>query len=219
MTINQSNKFITDTIDKALPTLAGYSKMQGEVVSPIAGTADALRTMFKGLSANLVAINSDTTLTKDATTDKMEVILGKAYDTALTKFNNDLDVLDTLIKGTESELFSKKMVVDQSINALLGNSTILGEMRADFRKYAEDDKMATLLNTFNKYGVLGDATHREQVATFLDMKYTAGVVAEVNELKSHQKIYTQIGALVRTTHQYLSSDTTSLAGIRKMKVQ
>ncbi len=220
MTINDSNKFIDSTINEAKTLMKGYGVSNSATAgSPLPAVADGIYDDLTQLGENLKSVNSDTTITADSTILKQSDIVIESVKSTFTRTNLVEADIKGMIKQVESTLFSSAMVVDDNVNALLGNSTILEEMRKDFAPYAESESMARLLNTFNKYGVIGDEKKQSRIAGYLNNKYTPDAVSKLADTKAQLTMLGEVEAKLSKMYNYLTADSSKVVGLRKMKVQ
>jgi len=220
--IDSANKYIDTALNHTLGRVEKNAMMQRGAEegfeSPIYNMAKAIGGTIQTMGRNIQALNSDTTKTEDAVTLEQANILARGIAEAKAILDNGARSLNTAQSTTADTLFSRSANLHPEVMAMLGNDTIMKEMRADYMSFIGDEKTATLLNTFNKYGVLGDSEKQTNIDKALNRKHTPEVVERLDTLGIHSERMQQMEEGLTLTHQLLSTDTAKIAGIRARKV-
>ena len=220
--VDLANKYINESINNTLGRVGKNAMMQkGEeegFESPIYKTAEAIGRTIQVMGNRLQALNADTTKTEDAVTLEQANILDKGIAEAKDILDGGVRSLKSAHNATSQTLFSRKANLHPEVMAMLGNDTIMKEMRADYLSYIGDERTATLLNTFNKYGVLGDEEKQTNIDKALNRKHTPEAVERLDMLGVHAKRMQELEEGLTLTHQLLSTNTEKIVGLRARKL-
>ncbi len=220
--IDAANKYIDTAINHTLGRVGKNATMQkGQeegFESPIYGMAESIGKTIQIMGRNIQALNADTTKTEDAVTLAQANILDKGIAEAKAILDTGMRSLNTAHSETSKTLFARKANLNPEVMAMLGNDTIMKEMRADYLSFVGDERTATLLNTFNKYGVLGNSEMQTNIDKALNRRHTPEVVERLDTLGVHAKRMQEMEEGLTLTHQLLSTDTAKIVGLRARKL-
>ncbi len=221
LAIEHSNKYI----DSTLSNLGGMAQKQALVSAyDDEDASDPIFKMFLNvgsltdkLSGMLKGINADTTMTEDAAS----LVQANAVDKAMDQFDRIISIgkadTNNLESSVSSQLFSRSAMLTPETMALLGNDTLMKEMRDNYLGFADNERSAVLLNTFNKFGTMGDSEKAAQIDTALDRRHSPVAVATLKRIGEQHKTIGILENEVKKAYTLLVSDPEKIASIRSRK--
>jgi len=221
--IDRANKYIDESLKETLGRV-GLNAMlrtgsEEGFESPIYGTAEAIGKTITIMGNKIRGLNSDTTKTADAVTFEQAKILDEGIAEAKAILGNGVGSLNTAYRATSQTLFSLRVDESPQVLALLGNDTIMKEMRENYLDFVTNERSASVLNTFNKYGVTGNDAKRKSIDTALNRRHTPGAVERLAGLDKHKERLQSLEQGLTRTHQLLSTNTEKIVGIRSRRFE
>jgi len=220
--IDLANKYIDTALLDTLGRVNKNAMMQkGDeegFESPIYGTAVAIGKTIEVMGHKIRSLNSDTTKTEDAVTYEQAKILDAGIAEAKSILGNGMGSLNGAHNATSQTLFSRRADESPQVLALLGNDTIMKEMRANYLDFVDNERSAHVLNTFNKYGVTGGEDKRTAIDTALNNRHSPEAVERLKTLDAHKVRMQELEDGLTLTHQGLSTNHEKIVGIRARKL-
>jgi len=221
--IDAANQYIDESLKETLGRV-GLNAMlrtgsEEGFESPIYGTAEAIGKTITIMGNKIRGLNSDTTKTADAVTFEQAKILDAGIAEAKAILGNGVGSLNSAYRATSQTLFSRRVDESPQVLALLGNDTIMKEMRENYLDFVTNERSASVLNTFNKYGVTGNEAKQTHINTALDRRHSPEAVERLAGLDKHKERLQSLEQGLTKTHQLLSTDTAKIAGIRAKRFE
>ena len=220
--IDLANKFTDTALFDTLGRVGKNAMMQkGDeegFESPIYKTAEAIGKVITVMGNRIKGYNSDTTITQDKATLAQANTLDKGIAEAKGILSTGMGSLNSAHNATSSTLFSRRVDESKQVLALLGNDTIMKEMRENYLDFVGNERSATVLNTFNKYGVMGGKEKQSNINTALDNRHSKEAVERLAQLDIHKVRMQELEDGLTLTHQRLSRDAEKIRGIRARKL-
>ena len=161
----------------------------------------------------LIDINADTTITYDEARGKSQKILDDGISSTLAVIEGGFGEVERQTAKASSELFSRGVDESPRTLAMLGNDTLLADMRKDFTKFTNDKTTASVLNTFNMYGLMSEGL-KDTIINSVNQQHSPEAVAYIDKLEVQREHIEFMQGNVKTAHRMLTTDTGKIVASR-----